>query len=83
MKNTLPARVESIDALKGQYIRQVRTQQVFLITDVGREGLTANRVADYGDKLPLEPECTITWRAVRRLYRLMVHVGEIDTKGHH
>lgn len=84
MTDTVLAGVEDLDTLKGQYLRNTRDRRIYQITDVGREGVTVFEVERFGDQAyPYGDEILLTWRLVKRLYAIMVHAGEIDTKELH
>ncbi len=74
-----PVVVEDPKALVGQYIRQRKTQEIFKITEVGREGITCYQAEGFGGGIG-GPEILLTWRLFRAMYRLMVHVSDIDVK---
>lgn len=75
-----PVQVEDRQALKGQYIRQRKTGVIFKILDVGDEGVTAYQAEGFGGDT-FGPENLITWKALAFIYRIMVHVSDIDVKG--
>lgn len=77
-QDTVPAHVEDLAKLKGQYLRNIRTDRLSVILDVGRAGVTAQDVEAnvYGAPGVGEPY-GITWRAFRTLYNIMVPAEEI------
>lgn len=79
---TPPVVVEDLQSLKGQYLRNTRDQGMYKVLEVGRQGVTAYQVTHYGGD-PFGPEILITWRAVKAIYAIMVHAGEIDEKALH
>lgn len=82
MTETILAVVEDRDKLKGQYLRNTRDQRIYLIADVGREGVTVFEAETFGGQGSGD-EILLTWRLVKRIYAIMVHAGEIDAKGLH
>lgn len=76
----VPVVVQDRAAFKGHYIRNMRDNRIYYCTDVGRDGITVHRAAGFGGEWGGD-EILITWRAVKALYALMVHVADIDAKG--
>ena len=76
--DTVPAVVEDLAKLKGQYLRNIRTDILVKIIDVGKLGVTARYVEGnaYGSPPVGEPHA-ITWRAVKAVYNIMVNAHEI------
>jgi hypothetical protein len=77
---TTPVHVPDRNALKGQYIRNNRDNTIYRIADVGKRGITAYEASGFEGPTS-GPEVLITWRAMRKIYHLMVHAADIDTKG--
>lgn len=75
-----PVEVQDRKALIGQYIRQRKTGEIFKILDVGDEGLTVYQAEGFGGGTG-GPEILLTWKAFTWMYRIMVHISDIDVKG--
>lgn len=75
-----PVEVQDRRQLIGQYIRQRKTQEIYRITDVGDAGVTCYRAEGFGGAWGGE-EHMLTWRLFTAMYRIMVHVADIDVKG--
>lgn len=77
--DTVPAVVEDLAKLKGQYLRNIRTDILVKVIDVGKLGVTARYVEGnaYGAPPVGEPHA-ITWRAVKAVYNIMVNAHEIE-----
>lgn len=78
-QSRVPVRMESATSFKGQYLRHMRTDEIFYCTDAGREGITVYQAEGFGGAWGGD-EILITWRAIQPLYAIMVHVADIDTK---
>ena len=76
------AAVEDLETLKGQYLRNSRDKLIYQIIDVGDAGVTVLRAEGYGGQTSGN-EILLTWRLVKAIYVIMVHAGEIDSKGLH
>lgn len=77
----LPVTIEDRNALIGQYIRHTDSSEIFKITEVGREGVTAYQVESFGGPvIPSTTQFMITWPSLKYKHRLMVHVADIDAK---
>lgn len=75
---TIPAHVEDPRTLKGKYLRNIRTDRIVKILDVGREGVIASSVTPdaYGGEPSGEPH-GITWAALTHIYNIMVPAEEV------
>jgi len=73
----IQAVVEDTRRLRGNYIRNMRDDRIYKIIDTGPQGVTVRRARDFGGEVG-GPEVLITWRAVKALYSIMVHVCDID-----
>lgn len=76
----LHVRVEAPSGFKGQYLRNMRDNQIYFCTDVGSDGVTVHQAEGFGGSWG-GPEILLTWRLVKARYALMVHVADIETKG--
>lgn len=76
--HTVPAEIQDLKKLKGQYLRNIRTDRLSIILDVGKLGVTAQDVEQnvFGAPGIGEPY-GITWRAVKAIYNIMVNAEEI------
>lgn len=76
---TIPAHVEDLAKFKGLYLRNIRTDKVVQVLEVGTHGVTAQEVTpnDYGGQPYGEPH-GITWLAIQRIYNIMVDAHQID-----
>ena len=73
---TVPAHIEDPEALKGQWLRNTRTDCYVQIVDVGRKGVTA--LDCEGPFIPGAGEAhMITWRAVKAIYSIQVSAHEV------
>jgi hypothetical protein len=70
--------VEDPQAIIGQYIRHTDNHRIYLVQDVGKQGVTCDEVE--GMFLPSlkGPETLITWPAFARFYRILVQATDID-----
>lgn len=75
----MPVAIEDRNALIGQYIRHTDSNEIFKITEVGREGVTAYQVESFGSPvIPSTTQFMITWASLKYKHRIMVHVADID-----
>jgi len=75
----VPVIVEDRKVFKGQYLRHMRTDEIFYCTDIGRDGITCYQAEGFSGQWG-GPQIFITWKAVKALYSIMVHVCDIETK---
>jgi hypothetical protein len=70
------AKMASIASLKNQLIRNNRDRKIYRVTACGPGGITAYLVNE--DGITYGPENSITWRAVKALYTILVPLEDID-----
>ena len=73
--------IESREGLIGQYIRHADTDEIFKITEVGRQGVTAYRADGFGGPVSkASQEYLITWASLKYKHRIMTHVADVKTR---
>lgn len=79
----IPVVIENRDALIGQYCRHVDGGEIYKITEVGREGVTAFQAEGFGGPVSTSSDqFLITWASLKYKHRIMVHVADVETKPH-
>lgn len=82
MTDPILASVEDKTAFEHQYLRNSRDNRIYKVLAVGTAGVTVMEAEGYGGNVYGEEIC-LTWRLVKAIYVIMVHVAEIDTKELH
>lgn len=77
--NNIQAVIDDCKKFVGQYIKNTRDDKIYVVVDAGTEGVTAHPTSGIGGHAE-GPPVTITWRAVKKLYVLLVHLTDIDLK---
>jgi hypothetical protein len=77
----LPVKIEDRAALVGQYVRHRDSLEIFLITEVGRDGVTTYQVEGFGASIGYNSDQVfLTWNSLKYKHLIMVHVADVDTK---
>lgn len=80
----MPVAIEDQRAMIGQYIRHIDSEEIFKITEVGREGVTAYHAEGFGGPVSLmSAQFMITWASLKYKHRFMVHAATVDVKPEH
>lgn len=74
-----PVIIEDPAALVGQYIRHRRSLDIFKITEIGQAGVTAYQAEGFGGPTG-GPEILITWKSLKYMHLIMVHVADVNVK---
>ena len=74
---TIPVGVEDPKALIGKWIRNPETGELYKITDVGNEGVTAFMADEMGGKT-YGPPHLISWRLVQAKYNILIQREELQ-----
>jgi hypothetical protein len=75
----MPVTIEDRKALVGQYIRHRNSDEIFKITEIGRDGVIAYQAEGFGGPTGGD-KYLITWNSLKYKHLIMVHVADIDTK---
>jgi hypothetical protein len=72
--------IEDKRAMIGQYIRHQTELTIWLVTDIGKRGVTVDEVE--GMYLPSlkGPETLITWPAFARFYSILVQANQVENR---
>lgn len=80
----IAAKVEDAADLIGQYFRHNDSGEIYKITEVGEQGVTAYLADGFGAPVSTSSaQYLVTWKSLKYKHRIMVHATDIEAKPDH